>query len=129
MEAWFDETRSLVLKRIGESNAEISTMEAMHKAMNYIREHMDREITLEELLHLTGMSKSHFSKNFKRSQERLFVTYLNDMRIESAKKYLAETKQPIYWIANQVGYTDEHYFEGFSGERTGKNPKQYRENN
>lgn len=90
-------------------------MEAIHKAMNYIREHMDREITLEELLRLTGMSKSHFSKHFKKITGKTFVTYLNDMRIESAKKYLVETRQPIYWIASQVGYMDEHYSEGFSG--------------
>ena len=104
-------------------------MEAIHKAMNYIREHMDREITLEELLRLTGMSKSHFSKHFKKITGKTFVTYLNDMRIESAKKYLVETRQPIYWIASQVGYMDEHYFRRIFRERTGENPKQYRDNN
>ena len=126
---WFDEVRGLVLKKIGEGDEDIGTMEAIHKAMNYIREHMDREITLEELLRLTGMSKSHFSKNFKKVTGKTFVTYLNDMRIESAKKYLVETKQPIYWIASQVGYMDEHYFRRIFRERTGENPKQYRENN
>ena len=39
---WFGEVRGLVLKKIGEGDEEISTMEAIHKAMNYIREHMDR---------------------------------------------------------------------------------------
>ena len=126
---WFDDTRRLVRKRIGEANEEIGTMEAIHKAMNYIREHMDREITLEELLRLTGMSKSHFSKHFKKITGKTFVTYLNDMRIESAKKYLVETRQPIYWIASQVGYMDEHYFRRIFRERTGENPKQYRDNN
>lgn len=126
---WFDEIRNKVIKRIGGSNEEIGTMECIHRAMNYIREHMDKEITLEELLRLTGMSKSHFSRNFKKITGKTFVTYLNDMRIESAKKYLEETKQPIYWIANQVGYTDEHYFRRIFRERTGVNPKQYRENN
>jgi two-component system response regulator YesN len=126
---WFDEIRRLVLKKIGGTNEEISTMEAIHKAMNHIREYMDREITLEELLHLTGMSKSHFSRNFKKITGKTFVTYMNDMRIDSAKKYLTETKQSISWIAGQVGYSDEHYFRRIFKERTGKNPKKFRESN
>lgn len=126
---WFDEIRRLVLTRVRENDETIGTMEAIYKAMNYIREHMDREITLEELLRLIGMSKSHFSKNFKKITGKTFVTYLNDMRIDSAKKYLRETKQSIYWIAKQVGYADEHYFRRIFKERTGENPKKYRENN
>lgn len=127
--AWLDDIRRLVLKNLGEINVEISTIEAIHKAMNYIREHMDKEITLEELLHLTGMGKSYFSRNFKKITGKTFVTYLNDMRISSAKKYLTETKQPIYWIAKQVGYSDEHYFRRIFKKITGENPKMYRENN
>ena len=113
---------------IGGTDAELATMEELHKAMNYIREHMDRDITLEELLRLTGMSKSHFSRMFKKLTGRTFVTYLNDLRIEAAKKYLVETRQPIYWVARQVGYADERYFRRIFRERIGENPRQFREN-
>ncbi len=126
---WFDDIRRLVLKKAGENGEEIGIMEAIHKAMNYIREHMDRDITLGELLRLTGMSKSHFSRNFKKITGKTFVTYLNDLRIEAAKKYLMETRQSISWIARQVGYADEHYFRRIFKERTGENPKKYRDNN
>lgn len=124
---WFDEIRKKVLERVGEDREELESIQAIHQAMNYIREHMDREITLEELLRLTGMSKSYFSRNFKDVTGKTFVTYLNDMRIETAKKYLTETKQPIYWSASQVGYVDEHYFRRVFRERTGVTPKQFRE--
>ena len=124
---WFEEIRKKVLERVGEDREELESIQAIHQAMNYIREHMDREITLEELLRLTGMSKSYFSRNFKDVTGKTFVTYLNDMRIETAKKYLTETKQPIYWIASQVGYVDEHYFRRVFRERTGVTPKQFRE--
>ena len=120
---WFDEIRKKVLGRVGEDREELESIQAIHQAMNYIREHMDREITLEELLRLTGMSKSYFSRNFKDVTGKTFVTYLNDMRIETAKRYLTETKQPIYWIASQVGYVDEHYFRRVFRERTGVTPK------
>lgn len=126
---WFDRIRQQVLQKARESDEEVGTMEAVHRAMNYIREHMDREISLDELLRLTGMSKSRFSRNFKRITGKTFVTYLNDMRIDSAKKYLTGTTQSVYWIARQVGYADERYFRRIFKERTGENPKKYRENN
>lgn len=128
-EEWFDGIRRLVLKKVGGTDEELGTIDAVHRAMNYIREHMDREITLEELLKLTGMSKSYFSRKFKELTGKTFVTYLNDMRIEAAKKYLRETKQPVYWIARQVGYTDEHYFRRIFREKTGETPKKYRNDN
>lgn len=126
---WFHEVRRQVLLHLRGVDVELEAMESIHQAMNYIREHMDRDITLEELLRLTGMSKSHFSRKFKEITGKTFVTYLNDMRIESAKKYLLETKQPVYWIARQVGYEDERYFRRIFRERIGDNPKQFRENN
>ena len=97
---WFDDTRRLVRKRIGEANEEIGTMEAIHKAMNYIREHMDREITLEELLRLTGMSKSHFSKHFKK------ITGKNTLW-KPDSPYTGSPARSVIWM-NTIS-------EGFSG--------------
>lgn len=126
---WFDDVRARVYCSIGGKEGELAALEDIHKAMKYIREHMDRDITLEELLKLTGMSKSHFSRKFKNLTGKTFITYLNDLRVESAKKYLVETKQSVSWIARQVGYGDERYFRRIFRERVGDNPKQFRENN
>lgn len=124
---WFDQIHIAVQKRIGNTGTGIGTMELIHKAIIYIREHMDREIALDDLLHITGMSKSFFSRNFKKVTGKTFITYLNDMRIDSAKKYLIETEQSVHWIAIQVGYVDEHYFRKLFKDKTGKSPKKYRE--
>lgn len=127
-ELWFKRMRSLVVARIGKVSAgDLRNVELVHRAMNYIREHMDREISLDELLQLTGMSKSHFTKCFKKVTGKTFIVYLNDIRIDAAKKYLAETRQPVYWIASQVGYGDEHYFRRIFRKKTGESPKGYRE--
>lgn len=95
-------------------------MEAIHKAMNYIREHMDREITLEELLRLTGMSKSHFSKNFKKVTGKTFVTYLNDMRIESAKNTWWRQNNPFIGLQVRLVIWMNIISEGFSGKERAK---------
>lgn len=99
----------------------------IHRAVHYIREHMDRDISLGELLRLTGMSKSHFSKSFKRLTGKTFVAYLNGARIDAAKNYLRETGQPIFWIAAQAGFTDERYFRKVFKRNTGLSPQAFRE--
>ena len=124
---WFDEIRVGVLEKIGNIKLDPDTVDLIHKAMIYTREHMDQDLTLEDVLHLCGMSRSYFSRSFKKITGETYVTYLNNMRIQSAKSYLIETNQPVYWVATQVGYSDEHYFGRVFKDKTGKTPKQYRE--
>ena len=74
-----------VLEQVGEDREELESIQAIHQAM-VSGNIWTGEITLEELLRLTGMSKSYFSRNFKKDVTgKTFVTYLNDMRIETAK--------------------------------------------
>lgn len=48
------------------------------------------------------------------------MTYLNDMRIESAKKYLVETKQPFIGLQVRLVIWMNIISEGFSGKERGK---------
>lgn len=123
---WCALLRDRVLERTGRRAESARNAQEIHRAVCYIREHMGRDISLEELLRLTGMSKSHFSKSFKRLTGKTFIAYLNGARIDAAKRYLRETGQPVSWIAAQVGFGDEHYFRKLFRRNTGLSPRAFR---
>lgn len=123
---WFDENRRRIRRRLGGNIDEIQNDAAIQKALTFIRENQAREISLGDLLSFTGMSKSHFCKNFKRVTGKTFVAYLNGLRVDAAKKYLLETRQPVYWIASQTGFASERYFRRVFQENTGEKPLQFR---
>ena len=54
--------------------------------------------------------------------------YINEKRIEYAKKLLLETEETVSYIAASAGYGDEKQFFRVFKEKEGCTPKQYRDN-
>jgi two-component system response regulator YesN len=47
---------------------------------------------------------------FKQELGKTFTEYLNELRVDKAKRLLTETPCRVYEIAKQVGYKDYKYF-------------------
>ncbi|GGD61766.1 hypothetical protein GCM10010911_19580 [Paenibacillus nasutitermitis] len=100
----------------------------MNRAKKYIRDHIQEPITLEQLGHVTFTSRSHLSRLFRRRTGQTFIEYLTDLRMEKAKKLLAEPGIKIYEVAEQLGYQDWKHFSRTFKDRTGYGPAEYRSN-
>ena len=98
------------------------------QVVNYINEHLDREIKLVYLARLLGMSQFHFSYLFKRSLEITPYQYLIQQRIERAKQLLKQTKLPIMDIALECGFNSHSHLSKRFRQLTGMTPKVYRNN-
>lgn len=95
-------------------------------AMNYIEEHYaDSTITLNSVCNALAMSISYFSSVFKNYTGETFIEALTKKRIEKAKILLEQTDKKTYEIAEQVGYSDAHYFSISFKKITGKSPTEY----
>jgi two-component system response regulator YesN len=55
-----------------------------------------------------------------------FHEFINNERIEEAKKLLKNTNYPISTIAYDLGFNDSNYFSVVFKKFTGKTPKEYR---
>ena len=55
------------------------------------------------------------------------IEYLNKIRIRAAKKLLKESQLKIYEIAEQVGFSDYHYFGIVFKKVIGLAPLEYRD--
>lgn len=98
------------------------------KAESYIREnYANQELSLNMITEHLAISTSYFSAIFKAKTGSTFVEYLTHVRMEKAKQILAFTDRRAYEIAEDVGFSDPHYFSVAFKRVTGITPKEYRD--
>ena len=83
--------------------------------------------TVDGLAALAGMSASHFSRVFKAAFGTSPIDWLRRERISQAKRRLGDTRDPIQWIAQAVGYRDRFFFSKDFKKLTGLTPSEFRD--
>jgi transcriptional regulator GlxA family with amidase domain len=67
-----------------------------------------------------------FKRRFKRATGLAPIDYVQNLRIEEAKRLLETTDRPVDEISYEVGYDDASFFRRIFRRRTGVAPAQYR---
>ncbi len=96
------------------------------KAIAYMDEHHAEKLTLQEVADACYVSQWHLSKLLNRYQEQNFYDILNSLRIEHAKKLLADPSLRIGDIGETVGYSDTGHFARVFKKLTGLSANEYR---
>nr|MDF9460345.1 helix-turn-helix transcriptional regulator [Bacillus pumilus] len=73
------------------------------------------------------LSKSHFTREFKKATGFTPIHYLTNIRLEKAETLLKTTKYSIEEIAIQCGYRNANYLNKVFRKKIGMSPKQLRE--
>ena len=98
------------------------------REIGIICEHLEKNymknITLDELSELTGLSKYYLLRSFTKQKGISPYRYLETIRIDRAKKLLEKGVLPIE-AALQTGFTDQSHFSNFFKKFIGLTPKQY----
>jgi AraC family transcriptional regulator len=98
----------------------------LRRAQEFLHDEMNRNPGITELSAAVGMNVDHFSRMFKRSTGLAPHQYLGNIRLERAKRLLAEGRAPIIEIAYDVGYANPSQFSAFFRKRTGLSPPEFR---
>ena len=123
---WIRKYREQIYARVAEAADLTTTTICMLKAVLFIREHAAEPLHAEDAAEHVNMSRSYFSQCFKKLTGMTFNDYLKQERIRAAERLLCETRQPIAWIANAVGYGDPKYFSQLFYEQTRLLPSEFR---
>jgi len=78
--------------------------------LDYLREHYDKEISVNEAAKMVNLSPNHFCKVFKKVTGKTLIEYLQLLRINEAEKMLTKTDLPVTEIASRVGFGSVTYF-------------------
>jgi AraC family transcriptional regulator len=98
----------------------------LRRAIEFMHDNFGGELTLEEIAAAAYLSEFHFARLFKQITGIPPHAYLANLRIERARKLLAETQIPIIEIAAMVGYHSHSHFTKIFKSVTGLTPREYR---
>ena len=79
-------------------------------AINYIKEHLTENISIDKLVAKTCLSKSYFFKVFKNTLGVSPIDYLTSERIKFSKELMKSTTYQVAEIAYKSGFSSPSYF-------------------
>lgn len=94
-------------------------------ALRYMADHLERDLSRNEVAERVYLSPSYFSRLFKSETGMGFGECLLQMRMNRAKELLAQNKK-VREVAAAVGFKDTKYFSVIFEKHTGCLPSEYR---
>jgi AraC-like DNA-binding protein len=98
----------------------------LKKLFDHISACPQEKLSVGAAARLVGMSPPRFMKTFKQVAGMTLVAYLNHVRLANGARLLRETDKTIAEIANEVGFTDQSYFDKRFKRGFGQAPKEFR---
>lgn len=95
-------------------------------AMRYISENYAERISIRDICAAIGYSKSTVLNAFKNEYSTTINAYLTELRLENAKKLLADNEKTVNEIALYCGFSDQSYFSKVFSAKYGITPTDYR---
>lgn len=81
-------------------------IEQIKKILIFVKEHYHENINVKLLAELVNMNEQYFSRFFKKYTDKSPMVYVNDYRINVARKLLVQTNLSIVDICMEVGFNN-----------------------
>lgn len=98
----------------------------LRRAIEFMHDNCGRELSLSEIAAAAYLSEFHFARLFKKITGSTPHGFLAGLRIERARRLLAESDLPINEVGAQVGYGSQSHFTKIFREATGMTPNAFR---
>lgn len=92
----------------------------------YLEQHFSEAITLGEIAAQTGRDVYALCRQYRAQAGCTVMERLSRVRVQKAKRYLAETSEPIGEIGRLCGYSQPGYFGARFRQAVGCSPREYR---
>lgn len=110
----------------GKTEKQMEYMEVIMKACNYINQHYQEKLNLEDTAATVGFSKFHFTRIFKQYMNMTFYEYLNKKRVKCAEGLLYSTEMSVTDVAMNSGFSSMSAFDRTFKSTNGCSPSEFR---
>ena len=101
------------------------TLERLNEVFEYIENHYQETMSLEDVARYVGFSPYYFTRFFKKNTGQTFLQFLTEYRINQAKFILANERLPMAEIAERSGFPSVKTFHHNFKDVVGISPLQY----
>lgn len=98
----------------------------LNQVYQYVKEHYEFEITLDQISNIAHMTVPAFCRYFKKYTQKTFIEFVNEFRVRQAIRLIAAGSKSITEIAAEVGFNNFSHFSKQFKRVTGKSPSAYR---
>lgn len=109
-------------------NRERSQKSDLHRVREYLRSNFHKPILIQDLAEMFYMNPEHLARQFKQEFQVGIKEFMTQLKMEQAKRLLANRNLRIHEISDMVGFSDEKYFSRVFKKETSLTPQQFRHN-
>lgn len=113
--------------RGGERRKRNERPEVIQQALTYIHYHFRENIRAADVAEHIGYSPNYFSTEFKKQLGVSFQVYLQELRLDFAKKLLKLSDRSVTEVCYLCGFNTPSHFSQMFKKRFGKSPERYKE--
>ncbi len=109
-----------------ERKSNFNSTDSIGRVREYVDDHYMESLRISRLAKMAGVSVSTFSRYFKKNSGIGLQPYLQNRRLEEARRLLKTSNLPVSRIGRDCGFTSYSYFVKLFGAKTGIPPQKYR---
>lgn len=99
--------------------------DVLEKIMQYLEDHINASITLDDVCRDNLIGRSYLQKIFREKHGGGVMEHFNWLKIEAAKQEIRKGSQNFTEIAQELGFASIHYFSRRFKKITGMTPTEY----
>lgn len=97
------------------------------KVLRYVSDHISDPMTIEDIADAVGVSRRTFARAFAKHANVTPSVFVDQVRVDFARKLLEETDVPLKTVAFRSGFSNASHMRRIFLRQLGASPKEYRE--
>jgi len=99
---------------------------SIDRAVKYALVHFEEPVGVDEMAERAGLSRYHFSRQFKKYMGTSPADFMHKLRLDKAVNLLQSDSMPVYAVAEQCGFESSSYFCRAFVKEFGNSPNAFR---